>query len=197
MNANAPLRTELVRAYQRFFGSKGGFTPSAFNQVMPVVVMDSEAWPGARRWWTSEASPAVAASNSVVIIENTDPLDSNSLVVIDWWQIKSGATADIIMGIVPSSTFPYLLGPFATPDMAPNAVAGSSSTSLVSNVTHGTMNQAGIGAIGARLFSIGTHDKLANMPDFAVPPQSKFIIANALVNTILTVTISGRYYSGL
>lgn len=198
-NTGLPLRGELTRAYQRFFGTRGGFTPAAFKEIMPVQIMDTESWPTSRKWVVTETSIAVAAQVAFIIVENTDPADSGSLIIIDWLRMNCFATSDVVFGLVPSSSaLGYNgAGPFAAVDLSPSVVSGASPVQAVSNVQHGTGNAAAVGAIGGRWFNVATYELSPAMPRITIPPQCKFILACVLVNTQHSATIGGRYYSAL
>jgi hypothetical protein len=193
VNSDVPLRTELTRAYTRIFGSRGGFSPTAGREVIPVQVMDGPSWPAGRRWATSESVAGVAAQNSIVQIDNNDPLDSGSLVCIDWARLGVGAASDVIIGFAAIGTVAYGSGPFATPDIAP-APPGSAN---IANVRHGQSNQA-FSPSGFRIFGITAFYELhPTMPGITLSPQQTLLLSCVVVNTAFTVSIGGRYYSGL
>lgn len=190
-----PLRAELARAYQRLFGTRGGLAPAAGGEIIPVQIMDGPAWPAARRWVATQGQAAVAASNSLLLIENTDPLDSGSLVVIDWMRFLIGAAGDIIIGIAPSGTVAYTTGPFTVVDVAPAPpVAG---LVKLANVAQGS-NAIAFTPQGYRLHSVATiYETPALWPQLALPPQTQLIMCPFTVNVRLDVSIGGRYYSAL
>lgn len=193
-----PLRTELVRAYQRLFGTRGGFSPDAYNQVMPVVVLDTSAWPCGRNFVLSHQVAGAAALNSGTTIRNTDPLDSGSLIIIDSVDVLIGiAISDLICGQFDLGAIPLLSGPFNPVDVEPAPPARAN----ISNVAYGGFQQTPAATTGYRYFGVP-----GSPAHFTVPPQApRWTIAPgqevafwcSVVNTQASFTIGGRYYSGL
>lgn len=160
--------------------------------------MDGPSWPACRHWVASVGPIGpVAAVNSVVIIENLDPLDSGSLICIDWIKTVSGAAQDIVMGLVASGTIAYSggLGPFNVIDVQPAPPGG---IAKIANVAQGANNVLALTPGGYRFFSLTTtYETPPQWPGWTITPQNMLLIAGGTVNTQLSVDIGGRYYSAL
>jgi hypothetical protein len=193
-----PLRTELVRAYQRLFGTRGGFTPAAFKEVMPVQIMDESPWPAARRFVLSSQIAGLAANNSGVVIRNSDPLDSGSLISIDSIDILVGvAISDLLLTMHDLGSIALLSGPFNPVDVAP-APPGRAA---ISNVSYGNFQQVPAATTGYRYFGVpGSPSHFTvppQAPRWTISPQQELALWCSVVNTQISFTVGGRYYSGL
>jgi hypothetical protein len=198
VNLGNPLRTELARAYTRLFGSRGGFSPAAFKEIMPVQIMDESPWPASRRFALSSQIAGLAANNSGVVIRNTDALDSGSLIIIDAVDILVGvAISDFILTMHDLGSITLLSGPFNPVDVSP-APPGRAS---ISNVSYGSFQQVPSATTGYRYFGVPGSPLRFNlqsqMTRWTISPQQELALWCSVVNTQISLTVGGRYYSGL
>jgi len=197
-NQGLPLRTELVRAYTRLFGTRGGFTPAAFKEVMPVQIMDESPWPASRRFVLSSQIAGLAANSSGVSVRNTDALDSGSLIIIDSIDILVGvAISDFLLTMHDLGAITPLSGPFNPTDVSP-APPGRAA---ISNVAFINWQATPAATTGYRYFGVPgspAHFTIpASMPRWTISPQQELALWCSVVNTQISLTVGGRYYSGL
>ena len=160
--------------------------------------MDSCPWPAGRRFVLSHQVAGLAAVNSGTIVRNSDPLDSGSLIIIDSIDVLVGvAISDLIMGLFDLGSTALLSGPFNVVDVSP-APPGRAA---ISNVNYGGFQQVVGVTTGYRYFGIpGSPARFQvplQAPDWTISPQQELLLMCSVVNTQISMTIGGRYYSGL
>lgn len=197
MNTGFPLRSELVNAYIRIFGTRGGFTPGVGQDVVPVQVMDVSPYSAGRRFGISSQIAGLAANNSGVVIRNNDPLDSKSTIIIDTFDSIIGvATSDIILTKHDLGTLIPISGPFFPVDVDP-----PNGRAAISNVSYAGFQQVPSATTGYRFFGVaGTPAHFVPPIDWAkwtIAPQQELGIWCSVVNTQISFTVFGRYYSAL
>lgn len=201
MTVFSPLRSELGRAYSKIFGSKGGFQPTPAQQLQPVIAFDGAfeplPYPPARRWMLSSQVAALAANNSGVIIRNEDPLDSGSIVIVDFIDVLAGvATFDLVLCMYALGTNTPLSGPFNVVDVnspPPQVVSNIQNVRFCGNQSVPVLTS------GYRYFGVvGTPSHFSvpfQAPRWTVGPQLELGIFGSVVNTQMSFTIGGRYYA--
>jgi hypothetical protein len=189
------LRGELARAVAKYFGTRGG----SDSDISKVIVLDDaeRAFPGYRRWATYLVSVTFAAEYSFAGVINTDAEIDKSAVTIDWFDVVLGAAMDVVILTGELLTAPLVLGGPTAPvfDMAPEQTPTSTGV-RVGNVMAGVGHTA-TGGSGWGFFNNGTLRLLSppNLPPFVIGPQRQWLIRGATVNTSLSISLGGRYYS--
>jgi hypothetical protein len=197
------FRPELSRAFEDYFGRRGGETPNIPSEIVPVVIMDDNSkgpYVGCRHWmFGTNAGPSVG-NLSIIGIENTDPIGAQlSAVVIDWIvaEVAGGVVADFLMGIVYMSQ--VVLADGAVRDIVTDKDLGmSTGDPSFGNVKGGTRAQA-----GQPVATVYPGNSIANgIPTriegpIILGPQQEFLIIPSIVNTGITAHFRGRYYPAI
>jgi hypothetical protein len=199
-------RPELSRAFEDYFGRRGGATPNVPNEIVPVVIMDDNTkgpYVGCRHWVYGFFRVALAGNFSFAGVENTDPLSSGgefSACVVDRILVEAinfGAAVgvDYIMGNVFQSGFVLADGPvrdvitdkelaFTTGDPQFGNVKGGVSAALASPVN--TWVPGG---------PAGTVTRLDG--PWVLGPGQSLIISPTIVNCGILAHFRGRYYPSI
>jgi len=100
------LREELVRSWQSYFRVKGGDTPDASVQIVPVVILDQfpVPYPPSRIFSVGGTRAPVAAQFTVLGIMNNDNIGVGSVVVVEKLIVRAAAAEDFGIAVLPLTT---------------------------------------------------------------------------------------------
>lgn len=190
-----PLKPELDRAYQQYFGQRGGVAPDLAGQVLPVVVMDDSSmgpYPPCRIWEIGSTLGAVAAQFAYQGILNADAANAKSAVVVDYVIVGLTTAPDFVgLGITTAASLP--LGTLANvEDCAPEKEQPGTFGAALGNVQRGQLNQvAALGQI-AGPYLVNTGYRIDG--PWILGPGQIFFIRSGSVNQTISGFFRGRYY---
>lgn len=202
---------ELVRAWQLYFGQRGGAGPSLPPDVLPTIVLDDNSngpYPPYRPWFTSQLRGAVAGQRSACGVANVDGFivgggvqtiqPIRSAVVVDQvrWRVQVAGGSNILVAISTLNANPFD-GTSDKPvdDAAPEKDPGNLlAFPRIGNVFSGIRSDVGqLGDSGPPNTDLLTNELMG--PWILGPGQVLWIQENVL-NDALQVYFRGRYYGG-
>lgn len=202
MSVTDQTRSTLVKSYQRYFGKRGGATPSGSSELLSVVVQDDVTWgahPAARRWHQTMTIGALAANFSYGLIllstggGTTRKLD---VAVIDRIRFRIGAGS--LLNIAFTDNLWGALGIAAsTPvnehsgfpdDPIPNAPILNSTVRF-----NTTQSAVALTTTDSLLATAGTvHDIFP--VGLVMPPERGYAFSPSGQNAALDLELWGRFY---
>lgn len=186
---------EITERLRRALGTRGKTSYGLDETVVPVsLVMDASRAPyrrDERRWFMRPLSPAVAAQNSRVFLNNP----TNQDMVIDWVTLALTGGAFTVFYGTGAGSLGVLTG-FSTEGVTPQQVAaGTFSTPR----GPGLLVAAGAGSVIVNLFgeinaTAAAAGAVQLFLDLVLPAGCTIIFEGTVVNTPLQMTISGRTF---
>jgi len=196
---------DLVRAWQLYFGQRGGAGPSLPPDVLPVIVLDDNTgWPPHQPFFSQNICTAVAGQRSSVGIANVDGYSTTggtqviqpikSAAVIDKILWRCGVASDILIAISTLNLNPFTFGDKAVDDAHPAKDVIGAQFPRIGNVFTGTRTQAAqLGDSGPCYLDALTHE--LNGQWILGPGQVLYVQENVLAD-LFQVYFQGRYYGG-
>jgi len=205
-------RAELVRAWQLYFGQRGGAGPTLPPDVLPVIVLDDNSagpYPPYRPWHTGGVDAAVAGQRSAVGVANYDGValggglqtiqPIRSAVVVDFIRYRCEAASDVFVAITNINTNPFEGGSEVTADdAAPEKDPSPLGNPKIGNVMRGTLSQAAQLGSGSMISSDDVGDIFPHdIPGpFVLGPGQILYVQENLLASGLRAWFRGRYYPG-
>lgn len=200
---------DLVRAWQLYFGQRGGAGPSLPPDVLPTIVLDDNSngpWPPYRPFFTSNVKGAVAGERGAVGVANVDGYSTTggaqlippirSAAVIDEIRFRTQTAVSVNIGVTSLNSSPFdgsADKPVsdANPEKDPG---GLNIFPRMGNVFGGVRGQV------AQMSLDGPpHAELTTVVMLGVwilgPGQVLYVQTNAIADPV-TVYFRGRYYGG-
>jgi len=196
---------DLVRAWQLYFGQRGGAGPSLPGEVLPVIVLDDNpGFPPYQPFFTQNICTAVAGQRSSVGVANVDGYSTTggtqviqpirSVVVIEKIIWKCNVASDVFLAITNLNVNPFTFGDKAVDDAHPAKDMTSGAFPRIGNVYSGTRTQAGqLGDSGPCYLDAAVHELTGNW--ILGPSQVLYVQENVLADLFM-VYFQGRYYGG-
>ena len=199
---------ELVRAWQYYFGQRGGAGPSLPPDVLPTIILDDNSrgpWAPYRSWFTSQIVGASAGTRSAAGVMNADGLTVGggaqtlppikSAVVVDEVRWRCQTASFVFFAISNINVSPLDgTGDKSASDAQPEKDPGALQFPRIGNVFSGLRHDAGqLGFDGPPELDALPHEIAG--PWILGPGQILWVQEN-LANDPLHVFFRGRYYGG-
>lgn len=190
---------ELVRAWQNYFRIKGGESPRAPADILPVIQFDDNAaFPPYRAWYSGHTLGGTAAVFSYLGWQNTDAVTTRSVMVIDEIAVALTGAADLSLGIVTVATLGALGATAPVQDRAEEKDQQPTDLPAIGNVIRGSAQWAtGYGNTLHPGAAAAGPCPLKITGPFAIGPQAILVVRPTVQNIGITAYAVGRYYPAL
>ena len=207
------IRPELARAYQQYYGEKGGASPNVARDILSVVVVDDNSkgpYPASRTWQAGSILTSTAATYPRWGIQNADGFAPGSgllgtsgvprsVVVVDRVTMLRDATAggDFFIGISHHNLFPLEDSFVGVDDTSPekDPTAGATRPQL-GNVQTGRRRINGVAILDTNSLIPGGTDgqQHIELGPWVLGPGQILYVERNLVNVGFFISARGRYY---
>jgi hypothetical protein len=193
------IRPELARAWENYFGLKGGATPQLASEVLGVVVLDHDPpWVPYRIWHAGILGTAGAGNYNYIAISNRDANKETSVCIVDHIAVKNiTVAAEIVIGLGNTSLAPGIAyGETADADSGKEPSTTGTDPGFF-NVGIGSGQNATAGLIRSQYPAPAVGAYVVIPGPFILRPQGELLItANALAAQIHAY-FRGRFYPSL
>lgn len=196
---SSPYRPELVAAFLRYAGLKGG----DIGSVVPVVVLDNIAggpYPTSRIWQLGNSQGAVAAQFSYVGVMNNDPVGTLSSVVVDTIYLRTAAADDwriFITNFATASGQALTLPDQPAMDLSNERDRDAKDRPFLGQVRGARGNSVASFTLGQEQYPISTGASVGRIDGpFTLGPQAVLLASPATANVQAFAMFRGRYYGG-
>jgi hypothetical protein len=195
--AGGLIRPDLSRAWENYFGLKGGVTPGVAEELVGVVVMDQGVpWAPYRVWHGGILGTAGAGNFNYIAIANLDQNRAQaSIVVVDHIAVKNlTAAVEVVIGLGDISLAPSIAyGPTGEADTGKEPSTTGTDPS-VGNVGIGGGQNATAGLIRSQYPGPAIGGTVVIPGPFILRPQGELLIAPNALAAQIHAYFRGRYY---
>jgi len=192
------LRPDLSRAWEEYFGVRGGATPGVMREILGVVVLDNAPLPWApyRNWFAGILGTAGAGNyNYIGIVNDDDPSKQLSICVVDEIiVVNKTAQLEIAIGLGNTALAPSIAyGPTADADSGKEPSTTGTDPHF-GNVKIGGGQNATAGLITSQFpgSAVGVPFRIPG--PFLLRPQGELLITPTAVASQIHAYFRGRYY---
>jgi hypothetical protein len=195
MAEEALLRSELGRAFEAYFGVRGGVVPGVPAELVPVIILDDQSagpYPAHRVWHGALNQAASAGNFSTCTIQNEDAQGNKSAVVIDRIFVRVTVANDVIVtvgrvAVEGGGPGAYVQDAAAEKDQQPSLAPQNGTVAFRSSIP--------AAAYPGTIFPVGTLASVEIPGPFILGPQELLSLQPNAVNVGIFVWARGRHYS--
>lgn len=196
MAGDAPYRPELVAAFLRYAGLKGG----DIGQVVPVVVLDNIGggpYPTSRIYQLGSAAGPTAAQFSYCGIMNNDPVGVLSSVVIDRILVRTVAADDWRVVQTNLTTTAGLAVGSSADDLSNERDRDAKDRPRLGTILQVQGTLVASFSTGVNIYPIAAGSAVGVIEGpFTLGPQAVLLVSPQTVNVLAQAMFRGRYYGG-